>query len=249
MSLNQRQRQPELMDDPALDAVVHQQALHALRRVNHFSRTAAVLERAIVQSCCTPEASADYPEETSAKAEPLRILDIASGGGDLAIQLATRLEKRSVRATVEGCDISATAIDFATQQARRANCAGVKFFKHDALADKLPAGHYDVVMCSLFMHHLDEADVVRLLQTMKQAATQLVMIDDLRRTRLGYWLAWLGCRLLTRSAIVHVDGPLSVQGAFTVAEATKMARQAEWHDVRVTTHWPERFLMSSQVLS
>lgn len=236
MSLKQRRRQPELMDDPALAPEVHRNALNGLRRINQLCRIASVLERAIARNC-----------ELTASAGPLRILDVASGGGDLAIQLANRFRGRNIDVQIEGCDISATAAEFARQQALRAGCNNVKFFEHNALVDELPADSYDVVMCLLFMHHLDEPDALRLLRFMKHTAKKLVLVDDLQRSTLGYWLAWLGCRLLTRSPIVHVDGPLSVEGAFTVSEATELAWQAGLEGPKFSTHWPERFLMTWKV--
>jgi hypothetical protein len=95
----------------------------------------------------------------------------------------------------------------------------------------------------LFLHHLEEQDVVGLLQRMRESAALAVLANDLVRSRVGYWLAWWGCRALTRSSIVHVDGPRSVEGAFTLDEARDMASRAGLTGLRLTRHWPERFLL------
>jgi hypothetical protein len=99
-------------------------------------------------------------------------------------------------------------------------------------------------MCSLFLHHLNADQAHVLLGRMKTAAKKLVLVDDLRRTRLGYWLAWLGCRILTRCHVVHIDGPMSVEGAFTTAEATDIAVKAGLKNPTMQHHWPQRFLLS-----
>ena len=78
---------------------------------------------------------------------------------------------------------------------------------------------------------------------MKELASQRVLINDLRRTRAGYVLAWLGCRLLTRSPIVHVDGPLSVRAAFSLDEVRQLAEECGLSGATLTTHWPQRFLL------
>ncbi len=238
MSLRHRRRQPELMDDPSLDKDTHYRALKGLRRVNWWSRTASVLASAI-QKECHAKISLNRPAGAS-----LQILDIASGGGDSAIQLARSLASQNVAAQIDGCDISPAAVDYATSQAKSAGCTSVRFFQHDILTQELPYGSYDVVMCSLFMHHLDEPDVVRLFQTMTRATRYVVLVDDLKRSQTGYWMAWLGCRLLTRCHVVHTDGPLSVEGAFTVDEARDMAEQAGCRNLRISEHWPQRFLMT-----
>ena len=233
LNLSDRNQQSELMDDPSIDDSSHRQALSGLRRINRWSRTDAAVWNIIQQLARqrTPD-------------RPLTILDIASGGGDLAIRLAktARLAKLSV--TIDGCDISPTAISFATEQAAVAHVSGVRFYLCNALDQPFPKPHYDVVMCSLFMHHLTSDDSVRLLRRMKDAATQLVLVDDLRRTRLGYWMAWIGCRVLTRCRVVHIDGPMSVEGAFTIDEARSIAEKAELDNSTIQRHWPQRFVLT-----
>jgi 2-polyprenyl-3-methyl-5-hydroxy-6-metoxy-1,4-benzoquinol methylase len=234
LDLRSRNLQSELMDDPSLDGVSHERALTGLRRINWWSRTDLAVWRAIRRNL--KGVSFD---------RPVSILDIASGGGDLAIRLSRRAERAGIAVDIEGCDISPTAIGFATRQASAANRGNVRFTLCNALQEPLPQAQYDVVMCSLFLHHLTAVDAVLLMQKMQAAARSLVLIDDLQRTRLGYCLAWLGCRLLTRCHVVHVDGPMSVEGALTVAETQKLAERAGIRNAVFETHWPERFIMTS----
>lgn len=227
------------MDDPQLDDGLHRQALQGLRRINCWSRTEATVWRAIQQAA--------LPEACRQAGRPLRLLDIASGGGDLAVQLARRFRQQGLAAEVDGCDISPLAVRVASERAQQFQLPHVRFFQHNVLTQPLPAEHYDVALCSLFLHHLDENDALRLLQAMQQTSRQLVLVDDLRRTALGYGLAWLGCRILSRSRIVHLDGPVSVAAAFTPNEARQLAERAGLKHITVTTHWPQRFLLTGSV--
>src|SRR5947208_702478 len=77
-----------------------------------------------------------------------------------------------------------------------------------------------------------------------ELARWLVLVNDLERGPLGWMLAWLGTRLLSRSRIVHVDGPLSVEGAFTCAEVRALARRAGLDGATLTRRWPCRFLLA-----
>lgn len=104
----------------------------------------------------------------------------------------------------------------------------------------------DVVINSLFLHHFEPADVVRILASMSAASQRLVIIEDLLRSRLGYALCWLGVRLLTRSKVVHIDGPLSVRAAFTLDEIGELLSQAAWSNARLAQRWPERFVIQYQ---
>ena len=71
-----------------------------------------------------------------------------------------------------------------------------------------------------------------------------VLINDLIRSRVGYLLAYFGTRLLSRSRLVHVDGPLSVAAALTCSEALRLADRAGLKGASLSRHWPERFLLS-----
>jgi 2-polyprenyl-3-methyl-5-hydroxy-6-metoxy-1,4-benzoquinol methylase len=229
IDLTHRDRQPELMDDPALDADQHRRALTGLGRVNRFSGSTAILWPAIRA----------MSQQNGGR--PLRILDIASGGGDVALALAAKAWRSHVPVEITGCDISPFAVEHATNLAEPFPFE-LRFLAEDAIHGTLD-GPYDIVMCSLFLHHLPEDDAHVLLRRMKELATHCVLVNDLRRTRFGYVLAWAGCRLLTRSPIVHTDGPLSVRAAFSVDEVRLLADESGLNGATITTHWPQRFLL------
>ena len=216
------------MDQPDLDAESHFQALRGLERINRWSGSARLLWRPI-----------------RARAQktlgPLRLLDVASGAGDLPICLWHRARRTSLRLEIAACDRSACAIDYARRRAR-ASQADVHFFEWDVVRFGLP-GDYDIVTSSLFLHHLDEAQAVALLAAMARAARHLLLINDLVRSWTGYVLAYLGTRVLSASTVVHSDGPSSVEGAFTIEEFLALAYQAGLGGARLTRRWPCRMLL------
>lgn len=228
--LGQRDLQPELMDQPQLDPLEHALALLGLARVNWFSRSDAIL---------WPTLRSFALEQ---KGDPLRVLDVACGGGDVTCALAKRARRAGLNVMLAGCDLSDTALSVARKQAASSG-ETIEFFQHDVLSAPLPA-RFDVVICSLFLHHLDEAEAVAVLRSMSQAARRAVLVNDLVRSRSGYLLAVLGTRLLSRSRIVHIDGPLSVAGAFTPQEALQLSEQAGLNGATVSRHWPQRFLLT-----
>lgn len=229
LDLSTRDRQPELMDQPGLDPRQHDAALVGLARVNGISRTAARLCRVICRRI--PNSSP----------RPLRVLDVACGGGDVAIGLWRRLQCAGRPAEVHGCDLSPQAVEYAARRA--AECrANVTFFERDVVIQALPGG-YDVICSSLFLHHLSEEHAVQFLRAARESAGTLVIISDLVRSRLGYLLAGWGCRLLSRSPIVHNDGPLSVRAAFTIDETRSLAESAGMAGAAVSRCWPKRLLL------
>lgn len=221
--------QPELMDQPGLKAELHRQALIGLKRINTLSRSSAILWPPIK----------DLARRIAPRA--VRLLDLASGGGDVPLALARRSACHGMKLEIDGSDLSPFAVEHANRQAAAVD--GVRFFPLDALGKPLPLD-YHVVTCSLFLHHLSERDAAALLRKMAAAAQHLVLINDLRRSQAGYALAWLGCRTLTRSPIVRVDGPRSVAAAFTCRELRKLARESGLTGATVSRRWPQRLLLT-----
>ena len=229
MKLSKRDRQPERMDQPDLDFELHSAALRGLGRVNRFSGSVGSIWKPIAAL------ARSSPDRT------FRVLDVACGGGDIAIGLKQKAERHGLTLDIVGCDISPTAIGHANDAAARRK-VHVSFIRQDVLGGQLPAG-FDVVYSSLFLHHLDAHEVVGLLRAMASAAGQQVVVSDLLRTWTGYHLAKWGIRLLTSSKVCRVDAPLSVRGAFTFSEVRSLVERAELKDVVLKRQWPERFLM------
>ena len=100
--LGQRDLQPELMDQPQLDPLEHALALLGLARVNWFSRSDAIL---------WPTLRSFALEQ---KGDPLRVLDVACGGGDVTCALAKRARRAGLNVMLAGCDLSDTALSVAS---------------------------------------------------------------------------------------------------------------------------------------
>lgn len=222
---------PERMDDPGLAPDEHRRALDGLARLNAAGGTAAAL-----WSRLAPLARR--------QAAPLRLLDVACGGGDVSLSLAGRARRAGHPLELWLCDASPTALASARSLAD-ARRIPVHHELCDVLADddrlaELAQGK-DAVICTLFLHHLEDPQAEALLRTLGRARPRMLLIDDLDRTRTGHVLAWLGTRLLSRSAVVHHDGPVSVARAFRVHEVEALAARAGLVGARTTRRWPARW--------
>jgi len=226
--LQDRRSLPELMDAPDVDPLEHRRALAGLRRINQAS--------GIVPSIAKPLlAHARRIGNTH-----LHLLDVACGGGDVPVGVAQYLRAKGVTITLTLLDKSKTAVDQAVARAKANNISAAGALgevPHD-----LPPQQFDLLTNSLFLHHLTAHQVTQTLAAMKSrlAPNGLLIVSDLRRSIMGYLVAWFGCRLLSRSKIVHYDGPVSVQAAWTIPEMRDMARLAGLEDATIQSAWPWR---------
>ncbi len=215
------------MDEPGLDPARHRRALDALERVNRASLTARRVWR-------------EVDALGRAGVRPVRVLDVACGGGDLLAEVERRARRSGLDVELAGCDLSPFALTRAEERVARSG--RVSLTRVDVRDDALP-GRHDLVCCSLFLHHLEAVDAVRLLRKMAEATDRALLVQDLQRSRLGYVLAWAGLRVLTTSDVARTDGPISVRAAFTAAEARALAADAGLVGAVVAPCWPERFTL------
>lgn len=214
------------MDDPSLPPDAHAEALVALSRVNRVSGTAGRVSRALARM-------------RGIRAP--RVLDVGCGGGDVVVRVARWAQRRGRSVRLVGLDRSEVALGHAREAARRAGVA-VDFVQGDAIAG-FPPGPWDLVVINLFLHHLPDREVVALLTEVRRQADRL-LAQDLLRGRLGYLMAWFGMRLLSRSRVGHVDGPLSVRAGFRSGELLALAHRAGLESARVRISWPARLVLS-----
>jgi 2-polyprenyl-3-methyl-5-hydroxy-6-metoxy-1,4-benzoquinol methylase len=230
-----RDLQPELMDQPDLPADSHRQALAGLARTNTLAGSSRPLWKRIRRM----QAAAGL------LSKKLSLCDIASGAGDVAVSLCRRAKRDGVKLRITGYDISPVAVETAQSRAQAAGIRGARFEVRDVLTCPPESlGRFDVVTCSLFLHHLTGDQAVELLRRMAHMARRLVLVCDLKRGRLGYTAAQVVTRLVSRSEVVHADGPQSVAAAFTLSEARTLAQRAGLAGAEIYRAWPFRYLLA-----
>ncbi len=231
-------RQAELMDDPGLPEAEHQHALAALATINAVSRTAAQLAGAAL--ALVPPGRADQ----------VHVVDLACGGGDVTLACGRRLARAlgGREIVVTGVDMSRRGLERAAARiaAARASVAGLplrfSWLTRDLVVNGcLPS---DIAISSLFLHHLEDAQAVRVLRSMAEHCRLGFVVSDLIRSRLGLALAVVGTSLLSGSRVARNDGPLSVRAARTPREYRHLLAVAGLASATVRRVWPERVLIT-----
>lgn len=217
---------PELMDDPGIDRAEHAAALRGLARLNVLSRAAAPLVAAVCRAVPVGR---------------VEVLDVATGSGDVCRALVLGLRRRGYDCAVRLIDKSPLALEQAAARFQAVGLA-VQTEVRDALSGDLPEA--DIVVSTLFMHHLTEDEARGLLADMGHATRRLALVSDLRRSTFGTLLATVVPRVMTRSHVVHTDAVLSARAAFTVDELRACADDSGMHGARVRPVWPGRMLLA-----
>jgi SAM-dependent methyltransferase len=209
--------QPEEMDQPDVDAAELFAGLEQLAGINSWLGGWWSVRRALAVA---------LPREAWEQAV---ILDVATGGGDIARSIAHSCRRQGVR--IVALDLHPVTLEYARRRTG-SECA-VQFLRADGRALPLRSASVDVALCSLALHHFSEADAVRILGEMRRVARRAVVVTDLRRSGVAWLLIRLLTRLVWRSRIVRHDGPVSVRRAFTPGELAALAERAGLCGARV----------------
>ncbi|MFP5229218.1 MAG: methyltransferase domain-containing protein [Acidobacteriota bacterium] len=172
---------------------------------------------------------------SSDRREPVHIVDVGSGGGDLLRQIARWARRRGILVELTGIDLNPYAVRAAKESTPGE--LGIAWVAGDAL-DHQPEKPIDIVVNSLMTHHLEDEEIVRLMQWMEVAAQRGWFINDLERSERA-------CRAFERLAqlvgwhpFVRHDGPVSFRRSFREADWAGLLATAEVPREAVTIeHW------------
>jgi ubiquinone/menaquinone biosynthesis C-methylase UbiE len=222
-----RRRAAEWMDEPGANPDWLRRSLVFLRRINallgYTRSTLSHLERF---------------SKGWAQGQTIRILDVATGSADVPRAILKWGARRGLSIRVAGVDLhpmtARTAIEIENVDIVQANAVRLPF------AD----ASFDYAITSLFLHHLDEADVVRVLAEMNRVTASGVIIGDLLRDRRAY--GWVSLLTLCANPMVRHDGRVSVAQAFTRAEIIALRDQAGIAFAKYYRHFGHRFILAGE---
>jgi 2-polyprenyl-3-methyl-5-hydroxy-6-metoxy-1,4-benzoquinol methylase len=154
-----------------------------------------------------------------------RVLDLATGSGDIPRLVVDHGREVGATVTVDAIDQQRSTVEIA----RRLSAAypEIDFQEADVLSFA-PAQPYDIVMCSLALHHFTESDAIELLRRCRELSAKYVLVADLRRGALATLGVYLLTALIFREPMTQADGRRSAERAFSFAEFRSLAERAGW---------------------
>jgi SAM-dependent methyltransferase len=147
--------------------------------------------------------------------QPLTLLDIGCGYGDLLRAIRDWARRRGRTLRLIGIDLSGQVIDVARSVTSMAD--GIDYQAADIFAFA-PLMSIDFVVTSLVTHHLPDEMIVRFLRWMETKAARGWMIYDLQRSIVPFYFIALAGLLLRLHPVVTYDGRISVARSLTRQE-------------------------------
>lgn len=228
--VSERRRTHEQMDAPDADPELLRKSLRYLRRINRllgYTRsTLGHLEKF---------------SRSWRRDQTIRILDVATGSGDVPREILRWADRRGWRVETVGVDRHAATAATAAAAGHDKRLAVVRA---DALRLPFADGAFDYVLCSLFLHHLSDADAEAALAEMVRVARRGIIAADLLRSRRAY--AWITLFTLAANPMARHDARASVAQAFSRGQVLAMRQRAGAMFARYHRHFGHRFTLAGE---
>ena len=164
----------------------------------------------------------------------MSVLDIAAGSGELLLY---------VEKNVPASSIFAVGAESSIEAARSVRSKGIATVRCDALALPFAPASFDFVFCTLFLHHLSEAQAADALSQIAAVARKKYFIIDLDRRPIPYFAyRFFGRFLLQR--FTREDGALSILRAHRPLELQRIASRAGLKNVEIRRSAINRLILS-----
>jgi SAM-dependent methyltransferase len=169
------------------------------------------------------------------------IIDLGCGSGDSLRAIAGWAGKNNYKVQLTGVDMNASVIEYL-----RMHCSSypeITGMVSDYREFLNRNTSVDIVVCSLFCHHLDENELIKLFTWFNEKVTTGFVINDLQRNWMAYYSAWVFTRLFNGTILAKNDGPVSVLRAFKASELKFLLEKAHIKEYTIQQKRFFRFLI------
>jgi 2-polyprenyl-3-methyl-5-hydroxy-6-metoxy-1,4-benzoquinol methylase len=222
-----RSDEPEVMDDFAMKGEVLRDALDKIASINRLlGGNAVTLEG--VEWLLSSEADRE-----------ISILDVGCGNGDMLRVLADYGRKKGLRFKLCGMDANEFTIGHARQLS--AGYDNISYVCADIFEEIKQERIYDVILCTLTLHHFKDDALLQLMEGFKKRAVLGIVVNDLHRSALAYYLFKLICFVFGLNRMSRDDGLISILRGFKRQDLLGYTRQLNLKKYLIRWKWAFRY--------
>lgn len=223
-----RSNAPELMDDLDLPESELRAALADLRKVNTLLGGHAVGIAGL------------KPYLSEASETPCHILDIGCGDGEFLRHLASYCQKKGLKVKLTGWDRNAESLEAGRK--KNGKQIQISYELRDVLEyPELPEGPF-IIICNLFMHHFRDGEILKMIRHWKLSECKAIVINDLDRNPLAYYLFRLFGVIFMKSKVAIHDGLVSIQRGFRRSDLIHYSQALGFKAFQIRWKWAFRYL-------
>ncbi|MEJ7558983.1 MAG: methyltransferase domain-containing protein [Pedobacter sp.] len=205
-----RSQAVEIMDDFALEGDLLLDALDKIAKINALLGGNKVTIEGLEKLMLKQKSGAE-----------LRILDVGCGNGDMLRTLADYAQNKGLKFQLIGMDANAFTIDYAKKLSE--DYKNISYVCADIFDEIKQERHYDVILCTLTLHHFKDEEILKLVAGFREQAILGIVINDLQRSKLAYYLFIAVCKVFGLNKMSKDDGLVSILRGFKKDDILKYA--------------------------
>jgi 2-polyprenyl-3-methyl-5-hydroxy-6-metoxy-1,4-benzoquinol methylase len=218
----------EIMDDFALEGEILRDALDKIAKINQL----------LGGNKLTLQGVQSLMNKVSPNKE-ITIVDIGCGNGDMLRALADYASNNNLNFKLIGIDANQFTINHAIELSKQYQ--NITYQCEDIFDDKFKDLKYDIVLCTLTLHHFKDAEIIKLVSVFNENSSIGIVINDLQRSALAYRLFQVLCFVFRLNKMSKEDGLVSILRGFKKEELDNFSKKLNLKKYSIQWKWAFRY--------
>lgn len=223
-----RTNQAEIMDNFELGGEELEKVLKDLENINKWLGGNKVTLSGI------KKIQRENPQE-----QEWNIVDVGCGNGAMLREIAQWGKKNNIELRLTGVDANIHAISIAKRLSE--NYPNIEFKAMDVFSEAYRKQNFDIVLCTLTLHHFTDPQIIKLLKLFHGQAKYGVLINDLHRSKIAYRLFQVFCTVFIRNEIARKDGLTSILRGFKKSDLERFSAKISPSQAEIKWKWAFRY--------
>jgi len=223
-----RSNEPEIMDDFAMEGEILRDALDKIAKINQLLGGNQLTLHGVQELI-----------QKIPKTIEITIVDVGCGNGDMLRTLADFALKNALNFRLIGIDANNFTINHAQNLSN--NYSNISYRCADIFDKAFAALKYDIVLCTLTLHHFKEDEILRLMTVFNANSRVGIVINDLHRSVVAYRLFQVLCFVFRLNAMSREDGLVSILRGFKKNEFIYFSKKLNLTNYKIQWKWAFRY--------
>ncbi|WP_445452407.1 methyltransferase domain-containing protein [Flavobacterium sp. 25HG05S-40] len=223
-----RTNEPEIMDDFDMKGEVLLDALDKIAKINQL----------LGGNTLTLQGVKEILKQNPSQ-EKITIVDVGCGNGDMLRKLADYGKENNISLELVGIDANQFTATYA--ETLSANYKNISYRCEDIFEKSFESVQYDIVLCTLTLHHFKDEEIIKLLKIFATNATMGIIINDLQRSSISYRLFQGLCFIFRLNAMSREDGLVSILRGFKKPELEYFSKILNFKNYSIEWKWAFRY--------
>jgi len=232
MDLRYRTTESELMDDPNMAIDTLRLVFKDINKSNRFLGGNTIT----LDNVC--KLIKEFPKKQ------YTIVDMGCGDGEMLRELASYFKNMEIEVLLIGLDLNENALVIARELS--VDFPEITFSKQDILTLKPLDFNCDILLCTLTMHHFSNEQIPIFLSQFTKLANIGVVINDLQRSALAYYLFKGFSTIFIKTKIAKHDGLISIKSGFRKKDLKTFSKDLSHTAHTINWKWAFRYVWVMQ---